>query len=57
MQFATCHPSRDTLALYVLDDLPLMDTVAVQEHLLFCPLCVERLPEIRALVAAFRSAA
>jgi anti-sigma factor RsiW len=57
MKRTDVHASRETLALYVLGDLPLIDTIAVQEHLLFCPLCVERLPEMRALVAAFRSVA
>jgi anti-sigma factor RsiW len=51
------HASYEALALYVLDDLSVKQTAAMQEHLLVCARCVEKLPEIRAVVAALRSAA
>jgi hypothetical protein len=50
------HAKHETLALYILGDLSVGATVATQEHLSNCPKCQDRLPEIRAVIAALRAA-
>jgi anti-sigma factor RsiW len=50
------HAKHETLALYILGDLSVRATVATTEHLSRCAHCQERLPEIRAVVAALRAA-
>lgn len=50
------HAKHETLALYILGDLSVRATVATTEHLSRCAQCQERLPEIRAVVAALRAA-
>jgi anti-sigma factor RsiW len=50
------HAEHETLALYVLGDLSVRATLATQEHLSSCAQCKERLPGIRAVIAALRPA-
>jgi anti-sigma factor RsiW len=50
------HAKHETLALYILGDLSVRATVATTEHLSRCAHCQDRLPEIRAVVAALRAA-
>ena len=50
------HVKHETLALYILGDLSVRATLATTEHLSYCEECQDRLPEIRAVVAALRPA-
>ncbi len=50
------HQSDDQLELYALGRLPEQSTAAVEEHLLICVACQERLDEIEAFSLAMREA-
>jgi anti-sigma factor RsiW len=51
------HAEHETLALYVLGDLSIRAAVATKQHLSSCAQCQEKLPEVRAVIAALRSSA
>jgi len=50
------HAAHETLALYLLGDLSVRTAVATKEHLSSCTQCKAKLPEVRAVIAALRSA-
>ncbi len=50
------HPEDDVLELYALDRLTEADIAPVEEHLLVCQACRDRLVEWDAYVAAMRAA-
>ncbi len=51
------HPSDQTLEQYALDRLPEEQTAELEEHLLVCPACQDRLAETDAFIQATRQAA
>jgi anti-sigma factor RsiW len=53
---AASHIQDDDLELYALDRLPEPDAAPVEEHLLVCGACRERLTEWDEYVAAMRAA-
>lgn len=50
------HPSEDRLELFVLARLEPCDSKSIEEHVKVCPMCAERLDEIRKYVDAMRAA-
>jgi anti-sigma factor RsiW len=50
------HAEHETLALYILGDLSVRATIATKQHLSSCVQCQDKLPEVRAVIAALRSA-
>jgi anti-sigma factor RsiW len=50
------HAAHETLALYLLGDLSVRTAMATKEHLSSCSHCKAKLPEVRAVIAALRSA-
>ena len=50
------HLQDDELEQYLLGILPDSRLGAVEEHLLFCPNCIERAEELDAFIDAARSA-
>ena len=53
---ATLHQSDELLELYALGRLPDSDSAPLEEHLLVCELCRERLDQVEAYALALRSA-
>ena len=51
------HFKNDTLEKYALGRLPEARTASVEEHLLLCGSCREKLSEVDALIEALRLAA
>ena len=49
------HIDEDTLELYAMNRLPEADAAPVEEHLLVCPHCQDRLIEIDRLLADLNS--
>ena len=50
------HFKNDTLEKYALGRLPEARTVSVEEHLLLCGTCRQKLSEVDALIEALRLA-
>ncbi|HZL55622.1 MAG TPA: hypothetical protein VFC21_00985 [Bryobacteraceae bacterium] len=56
MDAVTFHESDDRLELYALSRLPDSDVAKIEEHLLICDLCRDRLDETGAFAEAMRTA-
>ena len=50
------HPSDDDLEKYAMGKLPEAEGGPIEEHLLFCELCRERLDDTDEFVAAMKAA-
>ena len=57
MKSLTCVAARRRLQAFHDGELPVADQIAVQGHLDWCDVCVERLTDLRLIGAALRSAA
>ena len=53
----SAHVNEETLGLYLLGDLSVTGSVAVDEHLAWCTLCNRELPRVKAVLAALRRCA
>ena len=52
----SAHIDEDTLERYAMSQLPVGELAPVEEHLLVCPHCQDRLAEIDRLLADLNSA-